>query len=136
MNVRLTDKQIMKDINYAGVKVCKNCEVEYPATRQYFYQASGNKDGLRCECKRCTDKAQYQKKVKDLKVLDNVKVAEEKDKKIKEVESINKTWVGAWEFEKGEKERREKQVGGLLTALATVAILAAFAIAAMYFYKF
>ena len=66
MNLRLTDTKIVNDINCAGVKVCKNCEVEYPATEKYFYRAKGNKDGFRCECKRCTDKAQYQKKVKDL----------------------------------------------------------------------
>ena len=136
MNLRITDTKIVNDINYAGIKVCKNCEVEYPSTEKYFYRAAGNKDGLRCECKRCTDKAQYQKKVKDLKVLDNVKVAEEKDKKIKEAESINKTWVGAWEYEKGEKERLEKQVGGLVTTLATSVIIAAFIIIALYFYKF
>ncbi len=132
MNVRLTDKQIMKDINYAGVKVCKNCEVEYPATRQYFYQASGNKDGLRCECKRCTDKAQYQKKVKDLKVLDNVKVAEEKDKEIKKVEAMNaKLSDEIFDFadEKAKLIYRN-------TFLLLCTIILAFGIAAMYCYKY
>ena len=110
MNLRLTDTKIMNDINYAGIKVCKNCEVEYPATRKYFYVASGNKDGLRCECKRCTDKAQYQKKVKELKSPDNVKSAEIKDTELKRIQKANTAWSEGYQRIKKDNERKGKKI--------------------------
>lgn len=110
MNVRITDMQIAKDINYAGVKVCKNCEVEYPATEKYFYRAKGNKDGLRCECKRCTDKAQYQKKVKDLKSLDNVKSAEIKDTELKRILKANTAFSEGYQEIAKDNEKKAKKI--------------------------
>lgn len=138
MNVRITDMQIAKDINYAGVKTCKNCEVEYPATEKYFYRAKGNKDGFRCECKRCTDKAQYQKKVKDLKSLDNVKIAEEKVKKIKEVETQNRVYADNFDEKRKENEAYKKKFIKLYSAnacLVIITIIAIYGAVAMYFYK-
>lgn len=136
MNVRLTDMQIAKDINYAGVKACKNCEVEYPATEKYFYRAKGNKDGFRCECKRCTDNTNNQRRMKNLKSLDNVKVAEEKSKQIARLELRNDTLSGVSQLEEQERKRLEKQVTDLIGAVGMVSIIAIFVIIALYVYKF
>lgn len=34
-------------------KTCKKCKQQFPATREYFYKALGNKDGLFNICKDC-----------------------------------------------------------------------------------
>ena len=35
------------------MKVCKKCKQSFPATREHFYKALGNKDGLYNICKEC-----------------------------------------------------------------------------------
>lgn len=76
--MKLTDSKIKIDIETAGVKKCKKCEEEYPATLGYFYQAKGNVGGLTHICKRCSDNKQYRKRIEDLRSLENVKEVEQK----------------------------------------------------------
>lgn len=35
-------------------KRCTQCQQDLPATTEYFYRQTQNKDGLQCECKRCS----------------------------------------------------------------------------------
>ena len=87
--MKLTDSKIKIDIETAGVKKCKKCEEEYPATLGYFYQAKGNVGGLTHICKRCSDNKQYQKRIEDLRSLENVKEVEQKIKsKEKEISDL------------------------------------------------
>ena len=87
--MKLTDAKIQIDLETAGVKKCKKCEEEYPATLGYFYQAKGNVGGLTHICKRCSDNKQYQKRIEDLRSLENVKEVEQKIKsKEKEISDL------------------------------------------------
>lgn len=36
------------------IKTCTKCDRKHPATAEYFYRDKSSKDGLRCECKKCT----------------------------------------------------------------------------------
>ena len=76
--MKLTDVKIQIDLETSGVKKCKKCEEEYPATLGYFYQAKGNVGGLTHICKRCSDNKQYRKRIEDLRSLENVKEVEQK----------------------------------------------------------
>ena len=87
--MKLTDAKIQIDLETAGVKKCKKCEEEYPATLGYFYQAKGNVGGLTHICKRCSDNKQYRKRIEDLRSLENVKEVEQKIKsKEKEISDL------------------------------------------------
>ena len=87
--MKLTDSKIKIGIETAGVKKCKKCEEEYPATLGYFYQAKGNVGGLTHICKRCSDNKQYRKRIEDLRSLENVKEVEQKIKsKEKEISDL------------------------------------------------
>ena len=79
--MKLTDAKIQIDLETAGVKKCKKCEEEYPATLGYFYQAKGNTGGLVHICKRCSDNKTNHKKINELKSLNSVKEIEEFKKK-------------------------------------------------------
>ena len=64
--MKLTDSKIQIDIATAGIKKCKKCDEEYPATLGYFYQAKGNLGGLVHICKRCSDNKRYRKRIEEL----------------------------------------------------------------------
>ena len=95
--MKLTDSKIQIDLELAGVKKCKKCDEEYPATLGYFYQAKRNLGGLTHICKRCRDNKTNHKKINELKSLNSVKEIEELKKKKHilwrekvEVESLSK----------------------------------------------
>ena len=53
-----------------GLQVCKKCQQRYPATRQHFAVARGNKNNLSGKCKKCKkaeDRARYQQKKEQAK---------------------------------------------------------------------
>lgn len=79
--MKLTDSKIQIDIATAGIKKCKKCNEEYPATLGYFYQAKGNTGGLVHICKRCRDNKTNHKEINELKSLNSVKEIEELKKK-------------------------------------------------------
>ena len=64
--MKLTDSKIQIDIATAGIKKCKKCDEEYPATLGYFYQAKGNTGGLVHICKRCSDNKRHRKRIEEL----------------------------------------------------------------------
>lgn len=138
MNLKLTNTRIVNDINWAGVKVCKKCKEEFPATANYFYKASGNKDGLRCECKRCTDNSQNRKEKTDLKKSDNIKAVIEREKEIKELkENLRKIEIfnKNKDLENGLYKIETEKLIKINTFLAVGFIIAIFGIVSIYFYK-
>ena len=138
--MKLTDSKIKIDIETAGVKKCKKCEEEYPATLGYFYQAKGNVGGLTHICKRCSDNKQYRKRIEDLRSLENVKEVEqrikEKDKRIEELQHENdKVMMCQIRNSDSEKlEKSEKQLNQLFRNF--IALLICFAVVTIaYFFK-
>lgn len=48
-------------------KACSKCKTEYPATKEFFYSAKRNKDGLQSMCKNCAnaDRKKYYQENKE-----------------------------------------------------------------------
>lgn len=51
-----------------STKRCKKCQMDFPATSQYFYTTPRTKDGLRGKCKKCflEDSSTYNKSHRDI----------------------------------------------------------------------
>ena len=93
MNIEI----LMDKVETYGVKKCSKCGIEFPNIKEYFYQTTGTKDGLRTDCKRCQDTQKLRKKISYLKELETVEAAKAKEAEIKELKRI---------IEKGNQERK------------------------------
>ena len=58
MNIEI----LMDKVETYGVKKCSKCGIEFPNIKEYFYQTTGTKDGLRTDCKRCQDTQKLRKR--------------------------------------------------------------------------
>ena len=81
-------REITEKIEIYGVKKCSKCGVEFPNIKEYFYQTTGTKDGLRSDCKRCQDTQKLRREISHLKELDTVSIGEAKEAEIKELKRI------------------------------------------------
>ena len=81
-------KTITEKIEIYGAKKCSKCGVEFPNIKEYFYQTTGTKDGLRNDCKRCQDTQKLRREISHLKELDTVSIGEAKEAEIKELKRI------------------------------------------------
>lgn len=81
-------REITEKIEIYGVKKCNKCGVEFPNIKEYFYQTTGTKDGLRSDCKRCQDTQKLRREISHLKELDTVSIGEAKEAEIKELKRI------------------------------------------------
>ena len=90
-------REITEKIEIYGAKKCSKCGIEFPNIKEYFYQTTGTKDGLRSDCKRCQDTQKLRKKISYLKELETVEAAKVKEAEIKELKRI---------IEKGSQERK------------------------------
>ena len=81
-------REITEKIEIYGVKKCSKCGVEFPNIKEYFYQTTGTKDGLRSDCKRCQDTQKLRREISHLKELDTVSIGEAKEAEIKELKMI------------------------------------------------
>ena len=74
------------------VKICNKCNIEYPATSEYFYSHSGRKDGIDITCKICRkvgEKIYYQKnKEKIIQRSNNYRKNNPKVRKERELKKI------------------------------------------------
>ncbi len=93
MNIEI----LIDKVETYGVKKCSKCGIEFPNIKEYFYQTTGTKDGLRTDCKRCQDTQKLRKKISYLKELETVEAAKAKEAEIKELKRI---------IEKGNQERK------------------------------
>ncbi len=93
MNIEI----LIDKVETYGVKKCSKCGIEFPNIKEYFYQTTGTKDGLRTDCKRCQDTQKLRKKISYLKKLETVEAAKAKEAEIKELKRI---------IEKGNQERK------------------------------
>ena len=86
------DIEILIDkVKTYGVKKCSKCGIEFSNIKEYFYQTTGTKDGLRTDCKRCQDTQKLRKKISYLKELETVEAAKTKEAEIKELKRIIET---------------------------------------------
>ena len=90
-------QEITEKIEIYGAKKCSKCGVEFPNIKEYFYQTTGTKDGLRNDCKRCQDTQKLRKKISYLKELETVEATKAKEAEIRELKRI---------IEKGNQERK------------------------------
>ena len=81
-------REMTEKIEIYGVKKCSKCGVEFPNIKEYFYQTTGTKDGLRSDCKRCQDTQKLRREISHLKELDTVSIGEAKEAEIKELKRI------------------------------------------------
>ncbi len=93
MNIEI----LMDKVETYGVKKCSKCGIEFPNIKEYFYQTTGTKDGLRTDCKRCQDTQKLRKKISYLKELETVEATKAREAEIKELKRI---------IEKGNQERK------------------------------
>ncbi len=93
MNIEI----LIDKVGTYGVKKCSKCGIEFPNIKEYFYQTTGTKDGLRTDCKRCQDTQKLRKKISYLKELETVEAAKAKEAEIRELKRI---------IEKGNQERK------------------------------
>ena len=87
-------REITEKIEIYGVKKCSKCGVEFPNIKEYFYQTTGTKDGLRSDCKRCQDTQKLRREISHLKELDTVSIGEAKELEIKELKNLMEKEAG------------------------------------------
>ena len=87
MNIEI----LIDKVETYGVKKCSKCGIEFPNIKEYFYQTTGTKDGLRTDCKRCQDTQKLRKKISYLKELETVEATKAKEAEIKELKRIIET---------------------------------------------
>ena len=93
----MNNEILIDKVETYGVKKCSKCGIEFPNIKEYFYQTTGTKDGLRTDCKRCQDTQKLRKKISYLKELETVEATKAKEAEIKELKRI---------IEKGNQERK------------------------------
>ena len=93
----MNNEILIDKVETYGVKKCSKCGIEFPNIKEYFYQTTGTKDGLRTDCKRCQDTQKLRKKISYLKELETVEAAKAKEAEIRELKRI---------IEKGNQERK------------------------------
>ena len=58
----MNNEILIDKVGTYGVKKCSKWGIEFPNIKEYFYQTTGIKDGLRTDCKRCQDTQKLRKR--------------------------------------------------------------------------